>query len=211
MFDNVGPHNLMRQLKDRFQQSYFLYLDTAANARLRSRFRHDRIGGNAQMFRMNQGQHFTTSSPECIVCQQQTETITHMIEECPLYALPRLILSHLLKGTTWGISTLFVLGAHVTSQCWTDRTKRGPTRLLLLRTASFLRSICHLRGLHNPWQLQTCPSSRNTNASVFFSRLCSNPLPGKGNHAYCYNNFSRNEISPLLLFCCHSIKLLRLL
>ena len=141
----------MAQLKYRFEPSYYLYFDTFANARLRARFRLDRIGNNSQMFRMNQGKHGTTHTPSCVVCPNQDETITHMIEECPLYALPRSILRFLIRSTRWTVTTPYVLGSFIAEIDWTEKSRRGPTRLALQHSAAFLRSICRLRGLAVLW------------------------------------------------------------
>jgi hypothetical protein len=147
MIVSVNAHSLFPVLKSSFTTSLHLYLDTFRNARIRSRFRLDRIGCNSQMFRMNQGRVGTSCTSDCVVCPGTEETIAHMIEMCPLYGLPRLILRQLLGGIQSAISTQFVLAACIPSGTWSDKLKRGPARLVLLYTASFLRSICRLRGL----------------------------------------------------------------
>ena len=146
----AGLHSLLPKLKLNLEPSYYLRFDTAANARLRARFRLDRIGNNSQMFRMNQGRHGTTDTPMCIVCRQQEETVTHMIEDCPLYCLPRTLLQQRLVDPLARVNTSHVLGVHIGANHWTNKSLRGPTRLILLRTASFVRSICRLRGLATP-------------------------------------------------------------
>jgi exonuclease III len=146
----AGLYSILTKLKLSLEPSYYLRFDTAANARLRARFRFDRIGNNSQMFRMNQGRHRTTHTPMCIVCQQDEENVTHMIEDCPLYCLPRTILQLRLVDPLTRVNASHVLGVHIGAHHWTNKSLRGPTRLELLHTATFLRSICRLRGLATP-------------------------------------------------------------
>ena len=146
----AGLYSILPKLKLNLEPSYYLRFDTAANARLRARFRFDRIGNNSQMFRMNQGRHGTTHTPMCIVCQRDEENVTHMIEDCPLYCLPRTILQLRLVDPLAQVNASHVLGVHIGAHHWTNKSLRGPTRLELFLTASFLRSICRLRGLATP-------------------------------------------------------------
>ena len=88
---DISQHSILFQLKLQWGPSYHLYMDTAANARLRARFRHNRVYNNYIVCHLTQQQHrLLITHPHCPICPTTQETIQHMIEECPLYAWPRL-------------------------------------------------------------------------------------------------------------------------
>jgi hypothetical protein len=150
---DISQHSILFQLKLQWGPSYHLYMDTAANARLRARFRHNRVYNNYIVCHLTQQRHhLLITHPYCPICPTTQETIQHMIEECPLYAWPRLQLKWQLLQLQidTDITVQLVLGIHIRSTCWTDRTKRGLTRLMLLHTANYLRYICCLRFLVIP-------------------------------------------------------------
>jgi hypothetical protein len=149
--DDISQHSILIHLKLSWEPSYHLYMDTAANARLRARFRHNRVADHYTMLSHIPGQIITADS-YCPLCPTAHETIQHMIEECPLYNMPRLQLRWILLQLqiTSDITVRLVLGIHIRSTDWTDHSRRGHTRLMLLYTARFLRCICCLRLLAIP-------------------------------------------------------------
>ena len=148
----ANNHSILLQLKLHWAPSYHLYMDTAANARLRARFRHNRIANNFTTFNLTTAiSHIL--HPYCPICPTQYETVQHMIEVCPLYAWPRLQLRWQLQQQlqlTGTITVQLTLGIHIRSTQWTDKTQRGQTRLMLLLTAQYLRLICCMRLLEIP-------------------------------------------------------------
>jgi hypothetical protein len=149
---DISQHSILFQLKLTWGPSYHLYMDTAANARLRARFRHNRVDNNFTRYNLTKNHHNPISHPYCPICPTSYETIQHMIEQCPLYNMPRLQLRWRLDQMQIqsDITVYLVLGIHIRSTEWTDRTRRGHTRLMLLYTANYLRFICCLRFLVIP-------------------------------------------------------------
>jgi len=148
---DVSQHSIL--LKLRWGPSYHLYMDTASNARLRARFRHNRVANNFAASHHLTPNVLLISHPYCPLCPTTPETVQHMIEECPLYDAPRLQLKWQLQQQlqiTSNITVQLVLGIHIRPIEWNDRAQRGQTRLMLLYTATFLRYICCLRLLGLP-------------------------------------------------------------
>jgi len=138
---------LMKSLKDEYTQTYSLYIDTASNARVRARFRHNRIGNNVSMFKMNHGANGTTPSPNCLSCPDEPETIHHMIMDCPLYVSPRQHLIDQLASQQTILTIKVVLGMTITANTLRSEQERAKAVIILRDTADFLRQIIHIRTL----------------------------------------------------------------
>jgi hypothetical protein len=128
-------------------RSHYLYLDTAQHARVRAAFRFDRIQSNGSMFRMNNGAAGTTPTPNCPCCPDSEESITHMVNDCPLYSVHRAVVSHYTKERPGPFFTKFVLGGDITDEDATDEAKTQRRRRELQITGEFLIGILSARQL----------------------------------------------------------------
>ena len=107
----------------------------------------NRVGHNASMFKMNHGNYDTTPTPDCPACPGVSETIAHMINDCPLYTFPRLGLSFVTHQPTDDRLSQFVLGATITDEDANDKDKQNDLKLTLKLTGQFLLDILRIRKL----------------------------------------------------------------
>ena len=137
---------------DYISPSHYLYLDTPLHARTRARFRLNRVGHNASMFKMNEGKYGTTSTPRCPGCLDTDETIHHMINICPLYSLPRIRTALLTRQPINNQLSQFVLGSNISNKDIRNEYRRKQLRLTLEHTGQFLIDILTIRQLPIIWE-----------------------------------------------------------
>jgi hypothetical protein len=129
-------------------RSQYLYLDTAVHARVRAAFRLDRIQTNGSMFRMNHGRFGTTPTSDCPCCPGVEESISHIINDCPLYSLHRAIISRIASVPIGPMFINFILGGGATTHTTAITSANITERRRELRlTGDFLVSILVTRGV----------------------------------------------------------------
>ena len=128
-------------------KSQYLYADTAIHARTRAAFRLDRIQSNGSMYRMNHGRAGTTSTPDCACCPGVEESIPHIINDCPLYAMHRHIVSRTASTPVGPSFVAFVLGGMVTGALIKNAARAAARSHELRLTGDFLVSTLTTRGV----------------------------------------------------------------
>jgi hypothetical protein len=134
---------VLKSIKTTYERSLYLHLDTGLHMRTRARYRHNRIPCNASMYKMNRGRNNTTSTPKCSTCPREDETIRHMIEDCPRYAIVR---SALQQKVNQPVTIRLALGADITGIHVSDPQHAQQTVNELHHTGDYLIAILIIRG-----------------------------------------------------------------
>jgi hypothetical protein len=138
---------VLKSVKTTFKRNHYLYHAQRTSTRLIARTRHNRLGHNESMYKMNQGRNHTTPTPNCPSCPNEPESISHVLLTCPSYDTHRHQLRSYLASVNLPLSLDVILNEH-----WTDRDFSTPDRIrqsraVIRQTAQFLREVCRQRNL----------------------------------------------------------------
>ena len=131
------------------ERSQYLFIANRADTRIIARFRHNRLGHNESMYRMNLGRIGTTPTPNCTTCPTSAESIEHLLLHCPAYTADRDKLSLFLRSIPLPLTLPVLLAEELSHTVVTNKTAESlrRTRQILQHIATFLRQICTIRQL----------------------------------------------------------------
>jgi hypothetical protein len=138
---------VLKSVKTQCERSHYLHLANRADTRMIARFRHNRIGHNESMHRMNLGRDGTTPTPNCAKCPASSESIEHMLLHCPAYAAERDMLARYLHSVQLPMTKSVLLAGHLTKADSSTENNILRARTILKHIAAFLRQICTIRQL----------------------------------------------------------------
>ena len=133
---------VLKSVKSEFKRNHYLSHASGADARLIARTRHNRLGHNASMYKMNQGRANTTQTPDCPSCPNQPETIHHLIMVCPQYDTRRNTLSLQLRAAGLPLTDRVIMNEHWNESDFDSPAKKHRSKAIIHHTAEFIRYIC---------------------------------------------------------------------
>jgi hypothetical protein len=136
---------VLKSVKSEFKRNHYLFHASGANARLIARARHNRLGHNASMYKMNQGRVNTTQTPCCPFCPDQPESIHHMIMVCPQYNVQRDALNTQLRTAGLQLTDRVILNEHWDESDFDSPARKRRSKAVIRHTAEFIRYICEQR------------------------------------------------------------------
>jgi len=138
------PHYglVLKSVKTQCARSDYLYLANRADKRMIARFRHNRIGHNESMYRMNLGRAGTASTPNCATCPTSAESIEHLLLHCPAYTTQRATLAVFLQSVHLPLTMPVLLAEELSSSDTRTADTMIHIRMTIKHIAGFLRHIC---------------------------------------------------------------------
>jgi hypothetical protein len=130
----LHPWASLRPFLDRFGPTQYIKFDDPRHLSLRARLRHNRSNLRTSLFKRK-----LCSDDRCRYCQNEIESLDHVVLSCPRLTSARSTLKQKLSGLNFILSTALILGAIPKSL---ESKKSRPKLLKLLSvTGEFLVSL----------------------------------------------------------------------
>jgi hypothetical protein len=133
---------VLKSVKTTFTRNHYLFHAQRTSTRLIARTRHNRLGHNESMYKMNHGRAGTTSTPHCPSCPNEPESISHLLLTCPSYQAHRDHIQAYLASVNLSFSLHVLLNEHWTDHDFSTPNQIKQSRAIIRHTSQYLREIC---------------------------------------------------------------------